>query len=341
MRDRNEILEPKFVPSRRRILQSLGLLSGAVVAGFAAPLRSMANQVKTQGAVTGTPGLVFRVGEFNKIYDPSVGEKKRWYINDHTFIRAEDGQWHLFGITHREPANAQQEKFLAHATAPALMGPWTKQASVLRVDEKQNETVVWAPYVLRHEELYWMYYCAGGRDHAKYHIHLATSSDLLNWKRHPANPMVGDGYDARDPMVLPFENQRFGNEWLLYYTATSTPKGGNHTVKVVAGRDLSHWGNSREVFRDAETGTYGGPTESPFVVARNGKYYLFVCTNHGYNETAVYASETPFHWDAANLVGKFPAHAAEVIQTPEGKWFVSRAGWGQGGVYLAELSWED
>jgi len=346
MRDRKKILEPKFVPARRRILQSLGLVGGAVVAGLAAPWRLMAdsakaNQAKTQGVVASAPNPVFRVGEFNKIYDPSLGEKERWYINDHTFIRAEDGRWHLFGITHREPANAQQEKFLAHATAPDLTGPWTKQASVLQVDEKQNETVVWAPYVLRHAGLYWMYYCAGGRDHARYRIHLATSADLWSWKRHAANPMVVDGYDARDPMVLRFGDQQSGDEWLLYYTATSTPRGGNHTVKVVAGRDLSHWGNSREVFRDAETGTYGGPTESPFVVARNGKYYLFVCTNHGYNETAVYASETPFHWDAANLVGKFPAHAAEVIQTPEGKWFVSRAGWGQGGVYLAELRWED
>jgi hypothetical protein len=25
------------------------------------------------------------------------------------------------------------------------------------------------------------------------------------------------------------------------------------------------------------------------------------------------------HWDSANLIGKFPAHAAEVNQTPEGK----------------------
>ena len=90
----------------------------------------------------------------------------------------------------------------------------------------------------------------------------------------------------------------------------------------------------------AETGTDGGPTESPFVVAHNGKYYLFVCTNHDYNETAVYESDTPFHWDAVNLVGKFPAHAAEVIATPEEKWYVSRAGWGEGGVYLAEFTWE-
>jgi hypothetical protein len=77
------------------------------------------------------------------------------------------------------------------------------------------------------------------------------------------------------------------------------------------------------------------------VVARNQKYYLFVCTNRGYNETAVYRSESPLHWESANLVGTFAAHAAEVIQVADGRWFVSRAGWGQGGVYLAEFKWEE
>ena len=68
--------------------------------------------------------------------------------------------------------------------------------------------------------------------------------------------------------------------------------------------------------------------------------FLFVCTNRGYNQTAVYESDNPYHWDSANRIGSFRAHAAEVIQTPE-KWFVSRAGWGQGGVWLAEFTWKD
>jgi GH43 family beta-xylosidase len=132
---------------------------------------------------------------------------------------------------------------------------------------------------------------------------------------------------------------RNNDQWILYYAATSTPAGGYHTVKAATSHDLIHWTNAREVFRSSEKGTYGGPTESPFVVERDGKYFLFVCTNHGYNETAVYESQTPLHWDLQNVVGKFAAHAAEVVHAPDDKWYVSRAGWGQGGVYLAELSW--
>jgi arabinan endo-1,5-alpha-L-arabinosidase len=317
-------------PSRRHVLQGFGFLSGALIADAVAPDRLLGRALNFEDQ----PSSIFRVGAFDKIYDPSAGEAQAWYINDHTFIRAEDGQWHLFGITHREPAKAMEEKFFAHATAPALSGPWTKREPVMHFDPAIGETVVWAPYVLRYDSQYWMFYCAGGKAHTKFHIHLATSSDLYHWTRHPANPMVVDGYDARDPMVM-----RNGEEWILYYAATSTPQGGNHTVKAATSRDLVHWSHKAEVFRDAETGTYGGPTESPFVVSRKGKYYLFVCTNHGYNETAFYESDTPLHWDAARLTGKFPAHAAEVVETPEGKWYVSRAGWGQGGVYLAEVVW--
>jgi arabinan endo-1,5-alpha-L-arabinosidase len=41
------------------------------------------------------------------------------------------------------------------------------------------------------------------------------------------------------------------------------------------------------------------------------------------------------------VVGHFPAHAAEIVQDTDGKWYVSRAGWGQGGLYLAPLIWMD
>jgi arabinan endo-1,5-alpha-L-arabinosidase len=332
MSNRSPFVEHGLSTGRRRALQSLGLVGGAVMTAFATPWNFIGNPGHEERR---SPDVVFRVGEFNRIYDPSIGEKGKWYINDHTLIRADNGQWHLFGITHQEPANAQQEKFFAHAIAPELAGPWTKLAPVMHFDEAHGETVVWAPYVLKSDDRYWMFYCAGGKEHTKFHIHLATSTDLSNWSRHTANPMVVDGYDARDPMV-----GRFNDKWVMYYAATSRPEGGNHTVKLVTSPDLSHWSNKQEAFRDSEIGTYGGPTESPFVVERHGKYYLFVCTNHGYNETAVYVSDTPLHWEPANLVGKFPAHAAEVVQTPEGKWFVSRAGWGQGGVYLAELTWQ-
>lgn len=321
-----------------------GFIQGAAVAGALAAAPASAQPKGKPGTETKTPGLTtdklkqqrppFRVG-FQHVFDPSVGEKEAWYINDHCFIRANDGTWHLFGITHQEPANPDQESLFLHATAKDVKGPWTKQAPVMQADAKFGESVVWAPHVVAHDGKYWMFYCAGGNSHEQFHIHMATSSDLANWTRHPANPMVVDGYDARDPMVL-----RVGNQWVLYYCATETPQGGHHVVKAVTSPDLIHWSNPRIVFRASQTGTFGGPTESPFVVARDSKYYLFVCTNAPYNTSAAYVSDDPFSFDIAHTVMTFPAHGAEVVHAGD-RWYVSSCGWEQGGLYLADLNWDD
>ncbi len=329
--------------NRRHFINAAAGAAGAMAA--ASPVAAQAQANAPGDKATKTPGLTvdmlkqvrppFRIG-FQKVFDPSVGEKEPWYINDHCFIRASDGTWHLFGITHREPADPDHESFFLHATAPDVKGPWKKQAPVMHADPAFGESVVWAPHVVAYDGRYWMFYCAGGKSHEQFHIHMATSTDLTNWTRHPANPMVVDGYDARDPMVA-----RIGDQWVLYYCATETPQGGHHVVKAVTSRDLVHWSGQRIVFRSPETGTFGGPTESPFVAARNGKYYLFVCTNAPYNTSAAYESNSAFAFDPANVAITFPAHGAEVIRAAEDRWYVSSCGWEQGGLYLADLNWYD
>src|SRR5947207_9492118 len=79
------------------------------------------------------------VGPFQRVYDPTDGRDTLWYINDHCFARGDDGLWHLFGITHEEPANPQDERFLAHATAPDLPGPWTSHPPLMPYDPACSE----------------------------------------------------------------------------------------------------------------------------------------------------------------------------------------------------------
>lgn len=275
-------------------------------------------------------------GKFRNVYSPTIGESEQWYINDHCFIH--DGTtWHMFGITREEPARPDLEHHFAHATAKSLTQmPWEKQTFALSVDEKWGETHLWAPHVIRHDGLYYMFYCAGDKDDAKYRIHLAVSSDLRKWRRHPRNPMLQDGFHARDPMVL-----RVGDKWVMYYTATSEPTGGNHIVAYVTSDDLITWGNRGTAFVDPAVGTFGGPTESPFVVKRGDWYYLFIGPRGSYDGMDVFRSKDPFSWKIESKVGHIEAHAAEVIQDLDGKWYVSRCGWGRGGLYLAPLVWKD
>jgi beta-fructofuranosidase len=302
-------------------------------------------------------------GVFRLIYDPSAGESGPWYINDHTFVRDHTGTWHLFGITHAEPMDPHDELHLAHATAPALGGPWTKRPFALSANPEAGETQLWAPHVIRHDDRYWMFVCAGGATPQTYRIHLATSDDCTTWARHGANPLVVDGYEARDPMVL-----RVGDRWIMYYTATldgglgAPGRGSRHIVAAAESDDLIHWHSRHVVYRDEMEGTMGGPTESPFVVHRGGRYYLFIgpdfktwvehvrarrparaemATLPGYRGTSVFVSNDPLSFDSADMVGFIDTHAAEVVVDEDGATWVSHCGWGQGGVHLAELHWHE
>ena len=260
-----------------------------------------------------------------------------WCVNDHTFVQGPDGTWHLFGITHPKPFDFAKDPGtrLAHASARRLLqSQWDAQPPAVTADwEKYQEALLWAPYVIRQDGLYYMFVSAGDKDSHRYALHLLTSPDLQSWTRHRQNPIVVDGFDTRDPMVM-----RAGAQWILYYTATSTPEGGNHIVATVTSDDLVHWSHRAVALMHPSAGTFGGPTESPFVVRRGKSFYLFVCDN---DWTDVYLSSDPFHWDYAAKVGRIHSHASEIVRDTDGQWYISNTGWMNGPVSLAPLRWRD
>lgn len=277
-------------------------------------------------------GEVVKAGVFARVYDPGVGEPETWYINDHTVVRDGAGRWHLFGITHPEPADPWHEVEFAHATAPALHGPWTKHRPALTVDPKYGETHLWAPYVVAVRGGYLMFYAAGGADRTAAAMNLATSTDLFHWTRNPGGPLFRDGYDARDPMVL-----RVGEKWIMYYCATSTPAGGHHVVAYRTSGDLLHWSARHIAYTDPTSGTEAGNTESPFVVPHGGSWYLFIGPRPQYVGTDVFRSDNPFRFRIGDKVGHVAAHAAELV-ADDGRWWITSAGWAQGGVHLAPVT---
>ncbi|QIS11910.1 family 43 glycosylhydrolase [Nocardia arthritidis] len=281
--------------------------------------------------VMGTQDVV-QAGDFVKIYDPSIGRDQQWYINDHTLIQDTAGNWHLFGITHTEPADPDNEIEFAHATAPALLGPWTTLDPALTVDPDYGETHLWAPHVIASGGTYFMFYAGGGPDHTDAEINLATSTDLCQWTRIPDGPLFRDGYDARDPMVL-----QVGEKWVMYYCATAAPENGNHVVAYRVSSDLLHWSDRQFAFIDPTCGTFGGNTESPFVVRQGGWWYLFIGPRPDYVGTDVFRSDNPYRFRIGDKVGHIAAHAAEVVRDGD-DWWITHAGWGQGGVYIAPLT---
>jgi hypothetical protein len=198
----------------------------------------------------------FSVGEFSHIYDPSIGEQEKWYINDHCFIYGPDKQWHLFGITRQEPARPAEEDNFAHAVSNDLYSAdgWTKKPFALSVDSNAGEAHLWAPYVIEHEGLYYMYYCAGGRTSQEYQLKLATSKDLYTWQRHPANPMFIDGC-LTPPRPLHPEARRQMDHVLYRHQQTRRRQ---PCCRALESKDLIHWGNKKPVFTDPSVGRGAG-----------------------------------------------------------------------------------
>ncbi|HEX6240699.1 MAG TPA: family 43 glycosylhydrolase [Polyangiales bacterium] len=276
-----------------------------------------------------------QAGPFVRIHDPSVDELTPWYINDHSIVLGPDQRWHLFGITDAEPAlSPKDEVEFAHASSAQLTAPmWTKHDAAMRADESMGEKLLWAPHVIVHDGLYYMFYTAGGDEGSAYQMRLATSPDLLSWLRDPG-PLFVDGFEARDPFVM-----RVGDRWVMYYTATDDPAGGHHVVAYRTSADLRSWSERAIAYRDVSMGTGAGPTESPFVVARDEGFYLFIGPREDYVSTTVYFSADPLAFQDPPIT-QIEAHAPEVVRDLDGRAYISRAGWGQGGVDLAPLTWK-
>jgi beta-fructofuranosidase len=53
----------------------------------------------------------------------------------------------------------------------------------------------------------------------------------------------------------------------------------------------------------------------------------------------VLASDNPLTFHLDDQIAVINSHATEVVVDDAGEWWVSHCGWGEGGVYLAPLSW--
>ena len=287
-------------------------------------------------------------GAWVHIFDPNQARDEHqgdWYCNDHTLVRDANDRWHAYGIIGHRPANPWEgEKHFFHASSPSLLGDsqWEDHGYALSV-KPDAESVLWAPHVLRVDDKLWMFYNAGNmQEHARNYaswgtLHIARSdaADGFDWERDELNPIFSDHGHARDSFVC-----KIGNLWHWYYTRTVSEVDLRSALAVRTSPDFQHWSGARVVHTQAKGGHWGGNTESPQVIERDGLYYLFVTlAMEGYDKTHVYWSADPLHFPKDQFVTELETHAPEIIQASDGKWFITTCGWGKSGVYLAPLKW--
>jgi len=208
-------------------------------------------------------------------------------------------------------------------------------------------TLAWAPGVIRENDVYYMFYGPSP-------TMLATSFDLYEWYGHTIK-LDGEPLFAahRDHFVLKIGE----NQWLMYVVGTKEKRG---CVSLFRSANLIDWtfaGYALTSGPDAPLSPAWGAMESPFVVQKDGKYYLFITYTDSkretYNNTLVFVSDDPTDFGVYNgenggamPIAKLFAHAPEIIQDGD-NWYITTCGWrgykdvpNKGCVSIAKLEWK-
>ncbi len=137
-------------------------------------------------------------------------------------------------------------------------------------------------WVMEHDGTFYIFYNAKNQPAVGNWIEqtgFATSTDLVNWQKHPGNPVIKTGPEgsfedvfASDPCVL-----RHEGVWVMFYYTLSTD--GYARDSVAFSDDLITWEKSGEILIDV------GPPGSidsryahkPAVLGKDGVVYHFYC----------------------------------------------------------------
>ncbi len=297
------------------------------------------------------------------------------YINDHCLIKREE-RWHLFytdGSVGRKWMRPGNEARIGHAVSFDLLH-WTVLDPVLHTGppDALDHAHLYAPYVFEDDGTYYMYYSGNKRDFtAGEYMLAATSTDLFTWTKVETGPVllpnpawafyhpeimqeIREGpVSGRDPHLL--RDPKYG--YILYYASElrgTTENGFNDReaacIAASTSPDLKNWTDRGPVLvrrvERLETNRHAQP-ESPCVVRRDGRYYLF-WKGEGGTYSAV--SDDPFNFENGSARLLATSHAGEIIEA-DGRWFITSCSralndlmhtWSDRsrGLYLAEIVWE-
>lgn len=276
-------------------------------------------------------------GEWKILFKP---EEYGNYVNDHTIVKGPDNEWHLYGIT-SFGGGASQERYFVHGKGKNLDAPFAEAGKSI-----DTGTLAWAPCVINKDENYYMFYGPSPTS-------LAVSFDMHEWFGHKITlnnePLMAA---HRDHFVLKVDE----NKYLMYVVGVHNKKG---AVSCFSSRDLLTWnfeGFALTSGDDAPLKPGWGAMESPFVLNKDGLYYLFITytdsSDETYNDTLVFCSENPVDFGEYNgnsgdtvPIAKISAHAPEIIEE-NGKYYITTCGWRDkpvphnGCVSIAELDWK-
>ena len=236
--------------------------------------------------------------------------------------------------------------------------------------EAWDNYMTWTGSIIRHESLWVLLYTGGNRAERGLiqRIGLATSTDLVRWQKHPANPLISADprwYELLDLGL--WHEQAWRDPWVFQHPETGDfhafitarvnhgPPDGRGVIAHARSSDLVQW----EVLPPMiEPGEFGH-MEVPQLVEIRGRYYLIFCAPASVHSAArrqrtalqpvtgthYLAAESPLgpfryttdEFLVGDAVGSF--YAGKLAQDPDGVWvFLAARLFAPDGSFVGELS---
>ncbi|MFN2366414.1 MAG: hypothetical protein ABR523_08140, partial [Desulfurivibrionaceae bacterium] len=269
-----------------------------------------------------------------------------FYLKDYFVYRSPiDQVYHLYyNIGNAGPKQhwrqAFNEKQFGHATSEDLR-TWEIHDTILPVvSDSWESDVVSAPFVVRHDDKFFMAYTGFGPG-ANQRMGIAVSDDLFNWERVPENPVaVGPEWtswqergwaDYRDPGLLKWKDQ-----WIAFNTVK---KGRKNAVAISVSDNLIDWEHLPE--EKAVIANWGNP-ESALAFERNGKVYLIA--SQPWQGNQMWVTDDPLAGEWKTIPFNFPQgdwSGWEYITAPDGQELLSAFLWKKNGniIRFWKLEW--
>ena len=264
-----------------------------------------------------------------------VGDGHTLY-SDFTLIKDKLGSWHCIGTFGKAPGSksngyALKDGYaLFHAVGSSLSKPM-RLLRKIHYQIKSPTAYMWSPMAIWNKKrttayLYYFHYFGSSADTGNCaRLLVSTSPDLSVWRPYSGKGlreqnMVFRERDDRDFCVF-WDKQL--DEYLMYYACAGTYPGmkGLQTIdRVRTSTDLLHWSNPITVMGPPPG---YGCAESPFVLFRDGYYYLWV-SGCDYSRVSVYVSKNPFNFGdpARNRIEEMPGHAPEIVED-DGRYYMA------------------
>jgi len=214
--------------------------------------------------------------------NPDLGELnggESQEVVDHAIFQSIDGHWHLWACIRGTAIG----RLLYHWESPSLeQSDWQERGIAMRAEARYGESIddrdgqewIQAPHVTVWDGLYHMFYGGHRAEEGPCQICLATSSDGRDFERvldarGYSRVFVGPG-EARDPMII-----RIGDLYYCYYSGHDPDARAPCKIYCRTSDDLHTWSDWVAVNWGGSGGDGNWSAECPFVVAFDGRFYLF------------------------------------------------------------------